>query len=438
MARRNRRRRQRGSGEVFEKAPGSWAIRWREGGRRRFRSGFSTREDADRVLAKVQGEIAQGRAGMPPDPAGFPTMAKLAAAWLDRRDKTHRAADDDRCRWDKHLAPTFGHLRAPEVDAARIRAFIEAKLAEGLNPATVGHCVRLLSTMFSDLVERAKETGAAANPVRTLPRSTRRLMRPTHDPKDTPFLEKLDDVRRVFLMLRDGDPDKGVPAHEQTAVAFAVGAFGGLRTGEVLGLSWPRVDLDAKRIRVTEQVHKSKLGPLKDDEARTVPIQDALLPVLAAWKLKSGGEGPLFRPEQPGRRAGRETGTPATFVRPHTLHAHLREALDACKVSTDLTWYQCTRHTFASQWVIAGGSMEKLAVVLGHSSTEVTRRYAHLRPDHLGEVERRLLAVDLGRPAGAVLPMAAGGRKQGRKRPRRPLIGHSTPAARAAEGTVLT
>ncbi len=110
------------------------------------------------------------------------------------------------------------------------------------------------------------------------PRSTRRLMKPTHRPEDTPFLEKLDDVRSVYQALRDGNPERDVPGHEQTAVAFAVGAFGGLRTGEVLGLRWDRVDLDARRIRVVEQVQESALGPLKDDEARTVPIQDALLP----------------------------------------------------------------------------------------------------------------------------------------------------------------
>ncbi len=128
MARRNRRR-QKGSGSVLETAPGVWAVRWVEGGRRRFRSGFAAREDAEKVLAKIRGEVAQGRAGLPADPAGFPVLSKLADAWLDRRDKTHRAADDDRCRWNKHLGPAFGRLRAAEVDAARIRAFVEAKLA---------------------------------------------------------------------------------------------------------------------------------------------------------------------------------------------------------------------------------------------------------------------------------------------------------------------
>jgi integrase len=397
MARR-RARRGYGQGTVEQATNGTWRIRWRENGQRRRASGFPTRDAAERVLAKALGEIAQERAGMPPDPRDFEPLRVHAAPWLDRRDATHRAANDDRCRWRLHLGPHFGHLRPAEVDAGNIRAFVEAKLRDGLNPATVGACVRLLSTFFTDLCERPRETGVATNPVRALPRSTRRLMRPTHDPKDTPFLAKMSDVAQVFRALP-----------EPFNVAFAVGAFGGLRTGEVLALRWEHIDLDTGMLRVREQVQDSKLGPLKDDEARTVPLQAALLPVLKAWKLASGGEGLLFRPDRPGRRAGRGTGAPATFMRPHTLHARLRQALAKCALPASLTWYECTRHTFASQWVMANGSLEKLAAVLGHSSTEVTRRYAHLRPEHFRDADLRLLAVDLAHEGAEVVPLALRG-----------------------------
>lgn len=133
--------------------------------------------------------------------------------------------------------PFFGGCRPSEVDAAAIRGFVEAKLADGMNAATVGHCVRLLSTFYTDLVEREL---ADANPVRTLPRATRRLYRPTTDPRTTPFLERLEDVRRVFLTLA-----------EPMSVAFAVGSLAGLRTGEVLALDWERdVDLSARHLHV--------------------------------------------------------------------------------------------------------------------------------------------------------------------------------------------
>ncbi len=41
------------------------------------------------------------------------------------------------------------------------------------------------------------------------------------------------------------------------------------------------------------------------------------------------------------------------------------------------------RHTFASHWVMNGGSLEDLKEVLGHSTIAMTQKYAHLSPDHL-------------------------------------------------------
>ncbi len=73
-----------------------------------------------------------------------------------------------------------------------------------------------------------------------------------------------------------------------------------------------------------------------------------------------------------------------------------------------MTWYQCTRHTFASRWIQAGGSLAKLAEILGHSTTEVTLRYAHLSPGNFTEQERQLVDVQL--QDATVLPLA-------RKRP---------------------
>src|SRR5438445_1799176 len=185
---RHKKRRQWGSGEI-NRIPTGWQIRWRENGRRRKQSGFATPEDAERVLAKIRGDIAQGKTGLPPDPRGQPTLAEVWPDFYKRRQLTHRAADCDGYRWEKHLAPHFGHLKPTAVDVARIRAFVEVKLAEKVNPATIRIMVSLLSAVLGDLVERGSAT---SNPARGLPRSVMRMMRPTHDPRDTPFVEKLD------------------------------------------------------------------------------------------------------------------------------------------------------------------------------------------------------------------------------------------------------
>ena len=90
-------RRTRGTGEVFQEN-GTWSVRWREGQRRCYRGGFESKALADRVLARIRGELAIRRAGLPPDPKAVPTLAELAEDFLERRKLTHRAAVEDRYR----------------------------------------------------------------------------------------------------------------------------------------------------------------------------------------------------------------------------------------------------------------------------------------------------------------------------------------------------
>ncbi len=388
MARRKRRRADN-MGSVYERGPGNWWIKWREGGRVRYGHGYETKELAQRVLSKIVADLGAGRAGLPLDPKGQPTLSALAEDWLERRKQTHRAATDDAGRWNLHLKPYFGGCRPTELDPAGIRRFIESMLSEKLAPNTVGNCVRLLSTFYSDLVERGI---AQVNPCRSLPRATRRLYKRKGDSATTPFLRTMDDVRSVYGALP-----------EPINVAFAIGAFGGLRTGEVLGLQWSDIDFATRRIHVQRQVKDGHPEVPKDNDSRVVPIQAPLLPVLSGWKLKSGGVGLVLKPKYP-KRGGRQ-GSPPTYVQPHTLWKQLKFALAACRLP-EISWYQATRHTFASQWVLAGGSIMRLSKILGHSSVEVTEQYAHLLPDSFREAEFAMLNTDLA-AGGEVVHMKA-------------------------------
>jgi hypothetical protein len=77
------------------------------------------------------------------------------------------------------------------------------------------------------------------------------------------------------------------------------------------------------------------------------------------------------------------------------MQRHLDRALTSFKLKR-ITWYEATRHTFASQWVLEGKPIGRLARMLGHTETEVTERYAHLRPDLFPAEDRRALAIELG------------------------------------------
>ncbi len=361
-----------GEGGVQRLPSGRFRVRWQEIGRRRSRT-FPSYQLAERFRLGIIGDLARERVGLPPDPRMFPPLSRLADEWIERRKATHRSWSDDRGRWRHHLVPAFGKLRAAEVDVAAIRAFVEGELRGGANRDSIRLAVACLSSLFSDLAERPRETGVDRNPCLGLPKSLRRLYRSDHDPRFTPYVERLADVVRLFQAMP-----------EPQRVAYAIGVVAMLRPGEILALTWEDVR-DGERIDVRVQVQDGRLGPLKDRDARILqgPFLDPLWPVLRAWRLRSGGRGLLFPPQRkPGRRAG-------AFTHPRRFAEGLEVATRACRLPEVLAWakpwYQATRHTGATHWLRAGHPLGELALVLGHSSTWVTERYAHIRP---GTLER--------------------------------------------------
>jgi integrase len=384
--RKPKRRRGFGAGAIRKRGD-RWQIAWREHGRRRY-TAAPDEETAKRMLAKILSDVALGRVGLEPEKKGTATLAELAEEWLERRKKNgkHRSAPDDASRWRMHLLPRFGKLRPDEVTPRLIRDMVEAKLDAGLNSATCKRITSLLSTFYTDLCERKL---AQVNPAKGLPKATRELLKSSHDPKTTPFVEKLADVERIYRALP-----------EPVNLAYAIGSMAGLRTGEILALQWSSVDLERRRIVVSEQVQDGVVMRPKDKDSRVVPIWDSLLPVLKAWHLRSGGQGQVVPPMRGGSRKRLD---------PHTLGKCLREAFEAINKEGHalprMTWYQATRHTFASQAVMNGVSIEKLREAMGHSSVVVTERYAHLRGDVFTTADLGRVAVDFSSPVGKILPL---------------------------------
>ena len=98
-------------------------------------------------------------------------------------------------------------------------------------------------------------------------------------------------------------------------------------------------------------MRESVKEPLKDSDSRVVPILDRLVPVLQEWKLRTGGKDRVI----PALRSDGEK------IDKHTPGIYLRETLDDLGLTRPgLRWYQATRHTFASNWVLSAGSIEKL------------------------------------------------------------------------------
>jgi integrase/recombinase XerD len=124
----------------------------------------------------------------------------------------------------------------------------------------------------------------------------------------------------------------------------------GLRKGELLGLEWDRVDLSRGVLR---------LEVTKSGKRREVPMRQAVYTTLAG--LPEPHEGRVWRTGSV-RKAFENA---VTGVKLEDFHFH------------DL------RHTFASTYVMRGGSLPALQQILGHATLAMTMRYSHLSPRHL-------------------------------------------------------
>ncbi len=146
-------------------------------------------------------------------------------------------------------------------------------------------------------------------------------------------------------------------AHPELAPVVTLALNTGMRRGEVLGLTWDRVDF-ARGVLLLERT--------KSGRRREVPMNDAAYAALAG---------------RAGERQGRVFSTKST-----------RKAFDRAVREAKLEDFRFhdLRHTAASHLMMRGASLADVRAVLGHADIKMTMRYAHLSPEHLRSAVARL------------------------------------------------
>lgn len=151
-------------------------------------------------------------------------------------------------------------------------------------------------------------------------------------------------------------------------LAVVVALSTGMRKGELMGLTWRDVDLQAGRI----VLHDTKNG-----ERRVVPLAGPALAMLKDHaKVRRLDTDLLF----PGQR--KDT--------PIDLRSPWEAALKRAGIE-DFRWHDL-RHSTASYLAMNGASLTEIAEVLGHKTLAMVKRYAHLSEAHTASVVERMNA----------------------------------------------
>ena len=65
------------------------------------------------------------------------------------------------------------------------------------------------------------------------------------------------------------------------------------------------------------------------------------------------------------------------------MNAYLKEIATICNIDKNLTTH-CARHTFATLAIEYGMPIDIIAKILGHTNTNMTRRYAKISEENIG------------------------------------------------------
>jgi integrase len=210
------------------------------------RGGFGSRADAERALAETVSAINGGTYVL----RHKQTLRQyLLDEWLVATAPPRVRPDtwqDRRRNLTLHVVPRIGDVPLQELSAPHLNRMYADLLAEGrcdgqggLSPTTVRRIHSMLRKALNDaarwgLVSRNVCTLADPPPARLAAASRRRSMR-------TWSAEEL----RQFLRATEEDAWHAL---------WLVAATTGLRRSELLGLSWPEVDLDAHTLMVRSTV----------------------------------------------------------------------------------------------------------------------------------------------------------------------------------------
>lgn len=349
--------------------------------RQKWHSGYRTRKQAEAARDVERANIRAGRYVE----ATRETVAQYLTVWLSgmRGEYAPGTHDAAQLHVDSYIVPHIGHVALQRLTTPIVKAMY-AELAESgrirgggpLAAKTVHNIHRTLSRALNDAVAE-QPPRIPANP------AARAHKMPPSPEQATWTAEQL----RTFY---------AAVARDRLAALWRLAPSSGLRRGELAGLRWPDVDLDAGALKLI--VQRAKGGgtvtarQLKGKRGRHVALDPATVAALKTWRAAQTAER-LAWPGQWGNDDDlvftHEDGSP---LYPDSITKTLRRHVKAA----GLPWVKLhgMRHTHATIMLEAGVPLKIVQERLGHASIAITGDvYAHVTPGMQADAAARVAAI---------------------------------------------
>lgn len=332
--------------------------------------GFRTRKEAEERLAEVVSRVNGGLHV----PNVKLTVAEYLDGWLASVRPSLRASTYEgyRILLEKYVVPGIGQTRLQGLTVSQLDRWYASLLENGrrdgkggLARKSVANIHRVLRKSLSDAMRKGLLARNVAE-VAEVPKVT--------DSGNAEMVTWTGAEMRSFL-----DSCKSVRLYP----AFVLAATTGMRRGEILGLRWIDLDLDAARLSVRQTLLSvgSKLvwgTPKTKRSKRSIDLDAASVSILKAWKAQQAQEKLAMggRYEDNGLVFAQADGSPLLPESFSQLFDRLvqRSGLRRLRLH-DL------RHTHATLALTAGVHPKIVSERLGHSTVSLTLDvYSHSVP----------------------------------------------------------
>lgn len=374
---RSKTRRGNNEGSIYQRSDGRWAgvatAGYNENGKtiRKTVYGKSRLEVVDK-LNKLMNKISSNNY----EYIENTTIGEMINEWLlvfKKMQVSPRTFEHTYRNFKLHIDPKIGNMKIDEVDTIVIQKVLNEMLEEGYSLAVVKKVKFIFNQFFNYAVDNKLATN---NPTtRTRVRSNERKV-----------YESENKYKAIPPQARDEFLSK-LNTHEFLKPLCMCMMFAGLRTGEVLALTWEDIDFKNKTINIKRAITTipkfDEKGKVKERvtvisetkttcSVREVPMPDVLIQALEEWKENRhffGRENNVNLTQNSSLVFGNSDGSVRSYSGTKSI---LERFLKSNKLDKYGIHFHGLRHTYSNMLFENNENPKVIQALLGHKSVKTT------------------------------------------------------------------
>jgi len=312
-----------------------WYIRYQLNGKDTWESigrvGQITKHVAQTILSERERQIRLGQLDM--IETEIPTLNDFSNEYIvyarDIKKKRSWTRDQELLN---NLCKYLGNKKLSEINSIDLEEYKAIRLKE-VKPATINRALSCLRHLFNLAIKWKKHFGV--NPLSQID-----------------FFEENNRIERILTFDEEEKLIANCPGYIKSIILFALNTA--MRKGEILTLTWNNIDLVNRLMTIEATNSKSK-------KKKRIFINSIVHRILLEQKMKNNGH--IFVFSGP-------NGNPIKTLR--TVFEN------SCKRAGILGFrFHDLRHTAATRMIESGANIVAVSKILGHSTLNMTMRYAH-------------------------------------------------------------